>query len=125
MRTIHAGLTCGALGACLSGTGAYFVWGFFYAIGARVIEDDTYYTLEAPIVLGGIIIGAVSGVVSGVTLSFRGALLVFAINAFSVFAGCVGGSFGWRVGVGAVVAVHLLAITFLILRSLIRCAKTT
>jgi hypothetical protein len=124
VRAIHAGAVCGVLGAGLSGTVAYFVWGFFYAIGSRVITDETYETLEAPIVLGGIIIGVASGFASGVALSFRGALLVFGLNAFAVFAGCVCGRFGWRVGVAAVVACHLLAVGFLVFRSLNRCTKT-
>jgi hypothetical protein len=76
----------------------------------------------------GAIIGAVSGFIVGIVLLELGLLVVVSLTIFATAAGCVGGFWGWRVGVAAFAISHTSAIILMITVAMLKlaaCTKTT
>jgi hypothetical protein len=53
-------------GAILGRIAAWIVWQMIYGVGNRVIDDQTAYELEAPVVLAGTMVGGLLGLVTAV-----------------------------------------------------------
>ena len=86
------------LGAFLGLVGATILWGWIYGIGSAVITDELYGQLSGSVSRAGLYVGASTAVLRSV-FPHRGLMLSILVqHVLGMFAGCFGGSFGWREG---------------------------